>query len=823
MKLARRLGKFLQRSWVATIGELCKATDRAEITVKQALAKLEYLTSYNQKARFYALRSRCRFDRHGIWRHKEALFTRHGTLPALLVALIDESRSGHTCAELEAITRVVVAGALRSLAMRGQVARVRWRRTFFYFTARSKRRRASQARSRFGTSALVARYQGEDATLEQLKNAISVLLEIIRTRPKTLRGLRETMSRTHPNLGAGTINEVCRQYGLDLKKKIDPYLVFEKAVELGKAFRERTGRAFVFHFRSDQRSCPICWGLLRHYRTTRVRAFQSIRYGKVPFQETQVCCAKKRHLSDDGVRRIYGSSFLRSLAPVGASVAYDAIVEIGKKRVVEFHQVQEVVEEFQSSHRIALGFGSVSRWTDFFLAAVECLHYTRMLKLKHLIKSNGGYLLHIDATTEVKSDTVFVCMDRLSETVLLSEKISSENAEEVKRQLERLKQNLGTPLAIMRDMSESMGNPVGEVFPDAPDRICQFHFLRDIGRELLGPLHVKVGHEMTRLKINSGLRKMKRELEKELSADGVERACTVFRDASAIEQLQAAVVREHEAVLALRLIDWILNYSNDGEGLGFPFDMFRLYFYARLNRVRLRLARYKRRHPVTMKHCPRLQGLQQIVERITDDSLRADIRALRSKNRVFQNLRSVLNFEITDRAPLATTLSVGTIKEVRAYNRRLLSYTKHLLAEQRKGKITQEEKVILKHFTKYQFNLPIPEQLAELLLLGALDRTNNFEESLFRGVKRKKRRQLGKKDISREFSHHGPYLPLMENLTNEDYVGAMIGRIEDLPIRISELNPKDVAYYRQKLLEARRGRFFDSLRQINAINLLPRQ
>ncbi len=130
-------------------------------------------------------------------------------------------------------------------------------------------------------------------------------------------------------------------------------------------------------------------------------------------------------------------------------------------------------------------------------------------------------------------------------------------------------------------------------------------------------------------------------------------------------------------------------------------------------------------------------------------------------------------------------------------------------------------KIILKHLETYQFRLPIPEQLAELMSRGHLDRTNNFEESIFRDIKRGQRRQVGKKDISREFSFHGPYLPLMRNLTNDHYVATVIGRIEDLPLRISELNPREIDHYIQKLGENRRGKFFEYLKDIDAIELLP--
>jgi len=593
--------------------------------------------------------------------------------------------------------------------------------------------------------------------------------------------------------------------------------------EIGDECRRRSGDSVVFHFHPEAETCPICGERLKDDKTTRARELRTLRYGVVAFRETQMRCPIHRYRPEDGTPLIHGSTFLRSLGPPGSAIGYDVIVEIGKKRFLEFQQVEEIVDELERQHVLCLSSSSVSRWADFFLAAVECLHETRIDKLRMLIRQQGGYLLHIDATTESKSDTVFVCLDRVTGAVLLSQKMSSENRTQVEQALTVLKRHFGSPWAIMRDMSDPLGGAVKKVFPGKPDRICQFHFLRDIGKDLLGDLHVKLGRDLTGLKITSELRKLRRELNRCLSIDLVQRASGRMEDVSEVNSLAPSQFRDLEVVLALRLIDWIFDYARDGQGLGFPFDPLRLFYYTRLNRVRLRLARYRRDHPRTMQSSAWLGRLEQVLAHTTDPSLRAVVRELRSRNGSFQRLRSVLRFEITGNSPLAETMSMGTLKEVRAYNRGLIDFTKQLVAARDRGKITRSDQIILTHIEKYQFNLPIPEQLAEILSLADLDRTNNLEEGLFRDVKRGQRRQAGKKDISREFSQYGPYLPLMKNLTNEHYVAAVIGHIDDLPIRIGELDQRQVAYYRQKLQESRRGKFFEYLNQIDAFGILPHQ
>ncbi|MCK4789400.1 MAG: hypothetical protein KAV87_37000 [Desulfobacteraceae bacterium] len=817
MELADQIHNALRKMRLATIEELCSETGRAAITVKQALAKLDYLTSYDHNSRFYALRSTCRFNRYDIWKHPKASFTSHGTLAVLVVALIDTSGEGYRASELEAITGVAVSGVLRQLAKKGQLLRVRAERGYVYFTAHGKQKQRTQAKSRFGDLEALS-HVDEKASTEDLNKTITILLEIIRSRPRTIRALSETLHRTHPEITGSMISQVCRQYAICLKKKIDRHHIFEIAVNLANRFKEQTGTGLTFHFGPDQPYCPICGEPTEYYKTTQARTITTLRYGLVSFRESQVVCYTHRYRPEDNAPLIYGSSFARSLAPLKAPIGYDVISEIGKKRFLDYRQVEEVIQEL-SAHGITISTSSVSRWADYFLAAIECLHHTKIKKLRKIIKRNGGYLLHIDATTETKADTVFVCVDRLLGAVLLSERVSSENEQEVTGALMRLKQELGTPLAIMRDMSTPLERSVWTVFKGVPDRICQVHFLRDIGKDLLRKDYIELGHRIAKLKINADLRRMKRELEKQLSVEKVGKASTLFRGISNIDDLRPCDVREHEDVLALRLIIDVLDYRRDGEGLDFPFDLYRVHFVSRLNRLRLRLKRYHQRHPRTMSYCPCLRKLEQIASRLSDNSLRQYVQNLRSIHREFNILRTVLRFEVKNGSSLVTTMSIGTLLEIRAYNRGLINYTKHLCSGKKKGQLTHTQEVILTHLIAYQFKLPIPEQLVSLL--PYLDRTNNFEESIFRDIKRHQRRQVGKKDISREFSLHGPYLPLMQNLKNDHYIAAMIGDMKDLPLQLSRLDSRDITYYRQKLKENRRGKFFALLNKLDGISLLP--
>ena len=151
-------------------------------------------------------------------------------------------------------------------------------------------------------------------------------------------------------------------------------------VKLARTLEERTGKRVEFHFASQQQHCPICGRPTEYYKTTRPRTIQTLRFGEVRFRESQVRCSVHSHDVKDGSPLNFGSAFLRSLAPARAAIGFDVIVEIGRQRFIEYRQVEEVCKALQTQ-KITCSRSSVSRWADFFLAAVECLHYTKTQKL----------------------------------------------------------------------------------------------------------------------------------------------------------------------------------------------------------------------------------------------------------------------------------------------------------------------------------------------------------------------------------------------------------------------------------------------------------
>jgi len=537
-------------------------------------------------------------------------------------------------------------------------------------------------------------------------------------------------------------------------------------------------------------------------------------------RETQIYCPDHQY-DDDGRPLTYGSSFLRSLIRPGFKVGFDVISLIGASRFIHFRQREEIRLELRK-RGVSLSTGVISRYADIFLASVECLHHCKNIKLRMLIKESGGYLLHIDSTTETKSDTVFVCLDRVTGTVLLSEKIPTENEANIEKQLRKLKKMFGSPVSVMRDMAKPMGNAIQKVFPGVPDKICNFHFLKDVGKDIMGDANVRLGKKMTSLAFNADLRKLKRSLENELTDEEFLIATNILSKYDFnVDVLSRYHLKKLSRPISLGIIEWILEYKKQNTGLGFPFDRERLDFFWRIDVIRKRMNR--------IKGLPKGDGLdnelivlKKVLDRSQDPSVRQLIREMKLQATYFDELRKILRFEITGKTPLSESLSFQSVKEVREYNKGLVNYALELKERFEKSEegLPESEQIIYKHIAKYKLQLPISEDLVKIFGIDMLESTNNIEESLFRDEKHGLRRTSGKKDISREFRNHGPHLPLMKNLTNEVYIEAIIGAIDDLPEHLSQLDYDEVDYYIEKIAENRRGKFRQSIKELKQMNIL---
>ena len=92
--------KHLEKVKTFTIGELVSFLKCSIPNARLKLKLWETYTSYNQNGRFYALPQVPRFDHHGLWRHENSSFSKHGNLKKTIVYLVSSASAGLTGKQL---------------------------------------------------------------------------------------------------------------------------------------------------------------------------------------------------------------------------------------------------------------------------------------------------------------------------------------------------------------------------------------------------------------------------------------------------------------------------------------------------------------------------------------------------------------------------------------------------------------------------------------------------------------------------------------------------------------------------------------------------
>jgi len=187
----------------------------------------------------------------------------------------------------------------------------------------------------------------------------------------------------------------------------------------------------------------------------------------------------------DGAR-IRPGALDATIAP-GRLFAYDVVEEVVRLRYVELRQREEVRTEL-AEKEVRISTGSVSNLSWEGLAGLQCLQFEHAAELAEYYRRKA-FVLHMDGTREGGNWTHFVLREGLTGHVILSKKIRSEHSADIEKILREVETRFGTPDCIVSDMSAAICNAVEAVFGSVPHRLCHYHFLKAIGKVMLGDDH----------------------------------------------------------------------------------------------------------------------------------------------------------------------------------------------------------------------------------------------------------------------------------------------------------------------------------------------
>ncbi|MDP3104951.1 MAG: hypothetical protein Q8M95_10145, partial [Candidatus Methanoperedens sp.] len=336
----------------------------------------------------------------------------------------------------------------------------------------------------------------------------------------------------------------------------------------------------------------------------------------------------------------------------------------------------------------------------------------------------------------------------------------SESHEEIKPALEVIKSRYGDPLAIKRDMGKGMKLAVSEVFPNKPDKICHYHFSRDIGKDILSEQYDFIRKFLIDNKIRTSLKRLADDLITDINSGGYDVNITL----DSIINCKLSEFKNNKPVYVYAIVSWTLHYYKEGDGLGFPFDLPYVSLFERcckarkiVERLILVLAELK------MVYKP-LVDLKKILMDVDTQEIKLVHEKMGYGRTLFTRLRGILRID-SEIVPLSSVLETESDEVVYEMEQELETFKNELYKNLVNNKSqVREKKIIIDHLERYKNNLFLtnfridPNDPSKDIIM---ERTNNIEEQQFRKFKRNQRRIHGNRDVGHDLNFYGSYLPIV--------------------------------------------------------------
>jgi hypothetical protein len=544
-------------------------------------------------------------------------------------------------------------------------------------------------------------------------------------------------------------------------------------------------KAPTVHFYPENHECPTCGSRL-HVQKTRTKTVVTMDIGAFRAKETVLFCPHDQ--------TTFTSEQLRSLVPEGGTFGFDVIVEVGLALWVHCRNNQEVMNEL-AANNVCASEREISYLGRKFIIYLALAHRQSQPRLRDLMARTGGYILHVDGTCEGDSPNLFCGLDGISELVLDTIKIPSEKKERLIPFFQRIKEQYGEPKALVHDMGRGIVSAVEEVFPGVVDFICHFHFLRDLGKDLLLDEYTALQKRLRKLKVRSLLRQRVKYLEQKINPASQ----TLEQIMASLESgaWQTTSVEHIPLITTYTLIHWVFDYPRQSRGYGFPFDRPHLDFYQRLQKVHRLLGEIMDVHlrGLLKDNKPFFQLYRTFKKAVEDKALNDLAASLEQKAKVFDKLRTAMRITLPERKNGIN--DNGDDADMKSIEEKVTAFRKWLVSDKRR-KATYAK--MLEQLDKYWQKLfadPLPVVTPEGILYIQPQRTNNILERFFRAEKRRGRKKSGLASLNKVLKTALADTPLVQNLKNNEYMEILLNGCSSLAERFSQID----AYLVQKEME----------------------
>jgi hypothetical protein len=467
---------------------------------------------------------------------------------------------------------------------------------------------------------------------------------------------------------------------------------------------------------------------------------------------------------------------LSQLSANGRTYGIDIVIAIGLLRWGLCLQ-REQVQLYLKRREINISTGTISNLSFDFLLLIKQIHENQCDKLKETFSSNNGMIIHVDATDEKGGNAVFLIKEENTEITLFAESIVSEKEEYIIPIFQRFKATFGNPIAVIRDMGAAMISSCDKEFPDIPQQICHYHFIRALGMKIFDDIYSEFRSALIKSEMGKDLHYIRKTIKQKLKGSDV-------------------ILKERHALYWLHLvIDHMLYPIKQNKN--YPFRLPYKEFYDRITEIssiflqndlnncgsiiKIHQLSSLRKHVLDIIKDKKIQELSNTIDQLWDWYIKL--------RETMGLMRNTLNE--------CRTLSQEEVETMkRGLNKELSKIKKS--GKKLGGLFAQKSDMIDNYFqTKWgELFIDLRDRKGNYV---PIHRDNNINEQAHRWVRMRIRRRTGRNRTQTEMYQLGALLAIFSNLYIEQYRDIICNGIENLAEEFSTLDWGRLFIERRKL------------------------
>jgi hypothetical protein len=450
------------------------------------------------------------------------------------------------------------------------------------------------------------------------------------------------------------------------------------------------------------------------------------------------------------------------ITPPKSPYGYDIIAEAGRLRYLEHKQIDEI-RQILESRGVRIPGRTVAKKCNDFLSYVLAVHMEHLPEIGDLLKEKGGYVLNVDGTGTKGSPMLLLMKDGWSGIRLLAASVLSEGAQYVGPYLRLLDEKISKPVAAVRDMGKGIEAALKTSFPETYVITCHFHFLKAVAQSLFNSIYPTFRNRVDRRGVKKRVRTLRKKLKRKHN-------------------------RNREEVLTIELIDHIMEFRKDGNGLAYPFSLPNVDFIRRCDEVGKQVRKAILANAERNVSSPILSRLENILRRlkpppIVVGRIRSEYKELKERYKWFDRVRRALRYR-NGPIPLSTDarlsnsmlergrmMILNVREKMRAFEEANRSDGRTVKLRLALKKVGQQIDVRMDELFAPNVLVPSGSEMVE----KALPRTSATVETDFRILRRHGRRITGNSDVENMVQRDGAGMLITLNLRDSGYVRELYG------------------------------------------------